>query len=488
MKLSTSTLLVASLAGHVSAKDPIKKTLTGHIDPSQVYSFIYVPFDVEVGTTSIYVLQSYSDKGKGNALDLGIFDQRGYQLMDAHNGTSGSRGWSGGFRNNFTITPSWATPGYDPGAIEPGTWNVVLGPYQSNPGGIDWQVDIEMGFDTVDTFFELAPASVNLDPICNGCTEDKAFDWLRGDFHMHTVYSDGHYTPQEQITNALSRNLSFIFFSDHNTDTSNNIIGTYQVSMAPGLLIGRAIEVTTREGHWQAVGLNPEQIIEWRYHAGDNPGYEAATHQVHRTGGFTSVNHPFATCGACNWGLDWDHNDAIEVWNALWDFQDQQSVQKWHDLLVSGKMTTAIGGSDAHSFPALNGLPTTVVKSRGKSQAGIVEAVKAGRAYMLEGPGMDLDFSVTIPSKPTAEIGDKVKGDANGATAVLTTQGLAGHKACFISDKGYFFNTTIVDGKQIDQKLPNGAKFVRIEIRNGTDDGMLALTNPVWFLGTKDEL
>lgn len=91
--------LMASLLGMASAvQQPIKLTLTGHIDPSQVMSFVYVPFKVPVGVTSIYVLQSYSDKGTGNALDLGCFDQRGTQLADAMNGTTGWRGWSGGFR------------------------------------------------------------------------------------------------------------------------------------------------------------------------------------------------------------------------------------------------------------------------------------------------------------------------------------------------------------------------------------------------------
>lgn len=488
MRLSASLLAVIPMLGAVSAtRAPIKKTLTGHIDPSQVFSFVYVPFEVEPETTSIYVLQSYSSKGAGNSLDLGIFDQRGYSLMDAQNGTTGSRGWSGGFRNNFTITPSWATPGYNPGPISPGTWNVVLGPYASLPQGIDWQLDIEMGFEPVDDngYFSPAYASVNLDPICNGCAETKEFSWLRGDFHMHTVYSDGKYTPDQQINMAVHRNLSFIFFSDHNTDTSNAIIGAYQASLAPDLLIGRAIEVTTRHGHWQAVGLDRDQLIEWRYQLNDNPGYEAATHQVHRSGGFVSVNHPFANCPACNWGFpDWDHNDAIEVWNAAWDPTDQQAVQKWQQLLVDGKFTTAIGGSDAHSFPALNGLPTTIVKSRGRSQAAIVEAVKAGRAYLVQGPGMDLAFSVDIPSRSTtAEIGDKISVDAGAAgSAILSTQGLTSHKACFLTEKGYFFNTSIVDGQEIKKLVPPGSSFVRIEVRNQTDDAMVALTNPVWFL------
>lgn len=115
-----------------------------------------------------------------------------------------------------------------------------------------------------------------MDPICNGCTEVEEFTWQRGDFHMHTIYSDGEYTPEQQFAIGQSRNLSFVFLSDHNTDTSNQIAGSVQAVHAPDLLVGRAIEVTTRYGHWHAVGIDREQVIAWRYKPGDKPGFAEA--------------------------------------------------------------------------------------------------------------------------------------------------------------------------------------------------------------------
>jgi hypothetical protein len=66
----------------------------------------------------------------------------------------------------------------------------------------------------------------------------------------------------------------------------------------------------------------------------------------------------------------------------------------------------------------------------------------------------------------------------------LVTEGLSKLKACFVSDKGYFYNTTIKDGVRIKRDVPSAAKFVRVEVRNGTTDEVLGLTNPVWFLGS----
>lgn len=466
----------AVLSSIVSAQNgTAKKSLTGHIDRSEVLSFVYVPFEVELGTTSIYVLQNYSAKDTGNALDLGVFDQRGQTLV-------ASRGWSGGSRNNFTITPSWATPGYNAGPIEPGTWYVALGPYTSIPAGIDWQLDIELGFDPADSYFAVESATMNMDPLCNGlCTEDA--QWLRGDLHMHTVYSDGQYTPDEQIEIALEQGLDFIFFSDHNTASRNNVMGSFQ-HLAPDLLIGRAIEVTTRGGHWQALGLDLGQIVEWRHQ--DSEGYIPAAQDVRRRGGLISINHPFAECSACNWVIDdWDHNDAIEVWNAQWDVVDEQAVAKWQELLVDGKFTTAIGGSDCHSPPALNGVPTTVVRSRGKSQSAIIEGIRAGRAYLAQGPGIELLFKIPLLSlskTDIAQIGDKITASTDGAMAVLGTKSLAGQKACFVTDQGYVRNDTVRHNGTIEQTVPRGATFMRVEVRNATNDVMLGMTNPIWFL------
>jgi hypothetical protein len=322
-----------------------------------------------------------------------------------------------------------------------------------------------------------------MDPICNGCTEKEEFTWQRGDFHMHTVHSDAKYTPDQQLANAIAQNLSFVFLSDHNTDTSNQIAGSVQVAHAPDLLVCRAIEGTTRYGHWDAVGLDREQVIDWRYKPGDEPGFAQAAEQVRRAGGFVSANYPFAECPACNWSLGWQDVDAVEVWNGVWDSTDEQAVATWQSLLVDGKRMTAVGGSDSHSPPSVNGLPTSVVKGRGRSQAAIVEGVKAGRVYLLEGPGLDVEFEVFAGSLGVpAQIGDKLEIGAKGARVVFSAEGLVGQRACLMSDQGYFYNASIVDDQQVRHEIPSGAKFVRLEVRNSTTDDMLALTNPVWFL------
>lgn len=95
---------------------------------------MYLPFEVPHGVREIAVSYTYERTPvpagtQGNALDIGIFDERGTAL-----GGRGFRGWSGGARGSFFIRADAATPGYIAGPVRAGTWNIALGPYTVAPG------------------------------------------------------------------------------------------------------------------------------------------------------------------------------------------------------------------------------------------------------------------------------------------------------------------------------------------------------------------
>ncbi len=361
------------------------------------------------------------------------------------------------------------------GPILPGTWNVVLGPYATNRSGIDWKLDISLSH----TLSNATPWSPSLPPMYKGPL--TAPTWLRGDFHMHSIYSDGRYLPSQQINNALAQDLDFIFFSEHNTDGGNNDIARWIPVNASELLICRAIEVTTRFGHWQAIGLERGQQVDWRYtNASNDGGFADAATQVLNSGGVVSINHPFTNCSRCDWTMgDWEHNQAIEVWNGRYDELDGRAVKFWQGELANGKKVAAIGGSDAHSFPDMVGIPTSVVLvEEEKSQSAIVRAVKKGRVYLVEGPGMEIEFEV-LYAGGAAAMGQTIALDGANATARFVGKGFDGAQACWVSERGYFRNVSIVDGQKIEQVVAN-MQFIRVEVRNSSDT-LLGLTNPVYL-------
>jgi hypothetical protein len=82
----------------------------------------YLPVEVGPGTAGLRVEFDYERTG-GAVLDLGCL------------GPNGFRGWSGGARESFVITREAATPGYLPGELEAGTWQVMIGVHRVPPDG-----------------------------------------------------------------------------------------------------------------------------------------------------------------------------------------------------------------------------------------------------------------------------------------------------------------------------------------------------------------
>ncbi|MFG7946174.1 phosphoesterase, partial [Streptomyces cacaoi] len=89
-----------------------------------------LPVEVPPGTAALTVtLDHPRDAG---VLDLGLLGPDGE-----------FRGWSGGARDRFTVTEQWATPGYLPGPLTPGTWQILLRLHRVPPGGLPYTLHTE---------------------------------------------------------------------------------------------------------------------------------------------------------------------------------------------------------------------------------------------------------------------------------------------------------------------------------------------------------
>src|ERR1700684_3651119 len=87
----------------------------------------YLPVEVGPGTAGLRVEFDYGRAG-GGGLVLGCLAPNGF------------RGWSGGARGSFVITREAATPGYLPGELEAGTWQVMIGVHRVPPHGTRYQL------------------------------------------------------------------------------------------------------------------------------------------------------------------------------------------------------------------------------------------------------------------------------------------------------------------------------------------------------------
>ncbi|MGA7204991.1 MAG: CehA/McbA family metallohydrolase [Specibacter sp.] len=495
--------LAAALTGAALTLAPIQfaaadtgtsrvKTITGHLDAGAA-DFVYLPVEVPSGVNKIGVSYTYSKPAVeagalNNACDIGVFDEKGTKLAG-----KGFRGWSGGFRTEFFIGAAEATPGYLPGPVRRGTWNIVLGPYQVAEQGMDYTVTV-----TLDYGPDAAPCRPQFPPTQ---IAGRGPGWYRGDAHLHTVYSDGKRTPDEVAAGARAAGLDFMISTDHNTPASH---GAWGPLAGDDLLILTGEEVTTRNGHYLALGIEPGTWIDWRYRARDK-GFKQEAQRIRSSGGIVVPAHPYCPYVACRWKFGYEDADAVEVWTGPWTADDEYAINTWDSMLAQslrtgGRWLPAMGNSDAHSVPQVIGFPHNVVNAKALSRDAILDGIRHGRSWIAESATVSLDFKVESRDR-SAGIGERLIAAADSPITVsATVAGVPNGVVRLITDEGQMRQTALPatgEGTVRWATTPQLAAYVRVEVRhpmpdgspsNGTDMGttlklgpMAALTNPIFI-------
>jgi len=439
-----------------------------------IYRWAYLPFEVPFGVQRIRVSTSHSNFGAGgvarNVLDLGIFGPAGYDLGNA----AGFRGWSGGARDSFTIASNSATPGYLAGPIEPGEWAVALGPVVLSPWGMAWEVHVAMERGEPGAECEPVAAFPSPPSVCGA-------RWYRGDLHLHTVHSDGVLDLGELATAAQANGLDFIVSTDHNTNSANR---AWPACSTGGLLVIPGEEVTTRHGHWLAVGLSPHGWVDWRY-GPSNGVFPRFAAEVREAGGLVVAAHPSVPLPGSAWEFGFDHVDALEVWNGRWNLDDELSLRIWQRLLRQRRRVVAVGGSDSHGEHQQVGSPQTVVHAGELSAPAIVGGLRSGRSYLAR--SCDVALQLTASSDGCVAGPGQTLPVAPGASVTVTAviSGAPGTNVALITAAGRVRQATVGPSARLQWELDAAsACFARLEVREAQRrplGAMVALTNPVWF-------
>ncbi|TMR92662.1 CehA/McbA family metallohydrolase [Nonomuraea basaltis] len=336
------------MRGHWSLDDRLERSLRE------------VPFEVPAGSAAVTVRLGY-DRSQG-VIDLGCGSPGGF------------RGWSGGARDEYTITADWATPGYLPGALEAGTWHVWLRLHRIPPQGLDYTLEIS------------AEAVAPPEPVASepphgerpprrDIPEIDGMRWYAGDFHAHTVHSDGGLTIAELAELAHGRGLDFLAVTDHNTISHHPWLDKIDRGIA--LIPGQ--EVTTDRGHANVFG--DVGWVDFRQPA------DSWVEHAERAGGLISINHPLG--GDCAWLLPIGRRPRVaEVWSSGWWDRRWGAPLAWADAWRDDVI--AIGGSDFHrpGSDGLPGAPTTWVLAEDTST--VLDGLRAGRTAVSAGPGAPL--------------------------------------------------------------------------------------------------
>ncbi|GAA0337588.1 CehA/McbA family metallohydrolase [Sphingomonas oligophenolica] len=490
-------LLVPAVARAGEARAPTDRAdarmpwrvLKGERTRASYEHYTELPFDLPAGVTRLTIRFTYGGKEQRSVIDLGLRDPARF------------RGWSGGTRDHMTLSTEDATPGYLPGPLPAGRWNLVLGAPNIREGArapYEAQIFIERAA----TVTEFADAPILAKP-----------GWYRGDLHMHSGDSDGRCKAQSgasvpcpvyrTVEAAAARGLDFIALSDHNTTAHFNALRELQGAFDRMLLVpGR--EITTFWGHSNVFG--PTDFLDFRM---TGPHWDQARkwmEAVHREGGIVSINHAGAPsgelCMGCGWRVDDLPDgavDSVEVVNGGTMRETRtadnalQGMGYWTKLLNMGRHVTGIGGSDSHEAdrPASEagavGSPTTIVYMSELSVHGFLAGISSGRVFIdVEGTrDRFLDLSASAghqhammgqtlrlhPGEPV-QFAAELKGVPSGTMQlVIDGQAETAHRALFDAGHPLSIAPWRSDGR---------AHWIRADIRD--DQGRLLLIgNPIYI-------
>ena len=309
--------------------------------------------------------------------------------------------------------------------------------------------------------------------------------WYRGDCHIHSVYSDGELTPAQLAADARTVGLDFIATTEHNSADGQGAWGRHA---ADDFLILLGEEVTTKTGHWLALGIDPGQVIDWDYRVGDKL-IDRCLDQVRESGGLCVAAHPHAPYPSGSFMYSYQGLDAVEVWNGLWmsdrpwNADNESALAEWGrglgEGVHAGRWQPAMGNSDTHLEGQI-GIPHTVVFAEGLNTPAILAAIRAGRSWIAESTAVDLSLTA-IAAGHNAGIGERLATHGEPVMVRAHVRGVPSATVSFHTDRGGLHRESLPDtgvGTTEWHTTSEDSAFVRIEVRH-PHGHMAALTNPI---------
>ncbi len=146
--------------------------------------------------------------------------------------------------------------------------------------------------------------------------------YVMGGYHIHTNRSDGTGTVDSVADAAARAGLSFVIFTDHGDATRTPDPPAYR----HGVLCIDAVEISTRDGHVVALGLNAPAPYPLGGAARD------VIDDVHRLGGMAVIAHPDSPNPGLRWTGTAQTFDGVEWLNVDSEWRDESSSR----LLLTG--------------------------------------------------------------------------------------------------------------------------------------------------------
>ena len=448
------------------------ETFTGTLRLDDMQRHLPHAVDVPPGTAEIAIAFDYDPKHPGEGpipheLSLSIW---------------GPAGGRGARHNNpdfdIRIGEHAATPGFEKGKVEPGTWTIYLDTHRIQPpGGITYRLAVTC----------LEAPSLAPEAHVPATTRDRGPGWYVGDLHGHTYHSDAAWDVPAYLAHQKAQGLDFTTLTDHNTVSG---LPELQSLADDEILTLGGVELTTFRGHCLALG--PRTFRDWRVPDGMTMARRAAEHI--EAGAFFVIAHPMSHghpwCSGCNW----QYTDmmpgsahAVEIWNGPWggDSNNELSLALYYQWLNEGHRVHATAGSDTHGpWPEGQRPGYNVVGADAFTEDAIWAALRRGHAYLSSGPrllatvtrdGVDVPMGGVVPPGGSPGRLSVSWGDVPDGARLRRMTGSAQEDAVRAVERP----VEARDGETEFEVSPDAA-WALVELR-GQDDSLLAITNPIFF-------
>jgi hypothetical protein len=252
---------------------------------------------------------------------------------------------------------------------------------------------------------------------------------LKGDFHLHTVFSDGDVWPTVRVEEAWRDGLDAIAITDHieyqphKADVTTNHNRAYEVAVPAGnnleIIVVKGSEITRAmpPGHLNAIFLKDSSALavpEWR----------DALSAAHKQEAFIFWNHPGWEAQAPEGKAVWfpEHTELLQkgMMHGIEIVNERDYYPEAHRWALEHNLTM-LSNSDQHKpigmdYPEhAHPRPVTLVFAKERSAAGVREALFARRTAVLSEGRLIGDEQFLRPIfqrsiKILAPIYDKSKG------------------------------------------------------------------------------
>ena len=300
-----------------------------------------------------------------------------------------------------------------------------------------------------------------------------SFNYVRGDLHLHTTYSDGSGTVADAVDIADARGLDFIFVTDHGT-------------------VRQKVECRRYPNIWwgQEPGGGPHHICILDIDRKFTPKKDIArdAERLRQMGAFFFFPHPTGWFPRTYYSREQieslaaaGREFAIEVMNGIFrvdSFHDDwtdMNAALWDRYLGAGYRVTGLAATDAHFAAGVGNVWTGCVGVRARKES-VLRALRRGNVFASAGPAINLTCG-------KAGMGDEVRRHGRVRKVILECA-----DAC-----GLAWARIIADGKVVKSLSLQGAMHMRepvsVRVAPGSYvraecaaiDDRRAFANPLYF-------